>query len=84
MRLLLVLLHIFLVGTQIWASAHYREELEDNEFAEFENFEDDDEDMIPGDADTASQRPAPKRDINDEDEIDMGEEEDEEAIVEVA
>lgn len=43
MRLLLVIIHIVLVGTHVWASAHFREEIEDNEFAEFEDFEEDDE-----------------------------------------
>lgn len=41
MRLWLVLLHIILVGTNLWVSAHFHEDLpEDNEFAEFEDFED--------------------------------------------
>ncbi|KAL7301088.1 hypothetical protein TKK_0006356 [Trichogramma kaykai] len=41
MKLWLVLLHIILVGTNLWVTAHYQEELfEDNEFAEFEDFED--------------------------------------------
>lgn len=43
MRLLLVIIHIVLVGTHVWASAHFREEIEDNEFAEFEDFEEEDE-----------------------------------------
>lgn len=40
MRLWLVILHILLVGSNIWASAHFHEDLEDNEFAEFEDFDD--------------------------------------------
>ncbi|XP_063985834.1 PAT complex subunit CCDC47 [Diachasmimorpha longicaudata] len=40
MRLWLVTLHIFLVGSNLWASAHFHEDLEDNEFAEFEDFDD--------------------------------------------
>ncbi|XP_008557734.1 PAT complex subunit CCDC47 isoform X2 [Microplitis demolitor] len=41
MKLWLVIIHIILVGTNLWATAHYNEELtEDNEFAEFEDFED--------------------------------------------
>lgn len=40
MRLWLVALHIALVGTNLWVTAHFQEELpEDNEFAEFEDFE---------------------------------------------
>ncbi|OXU29732.1 hypothetical protein TSAR_016164 [Trichomalopsis sarcophagae] len=40
MRLWLVILHIILVTTNIWVTAHFHEEpLEDNEFAEFEDFE---------------------------------------------
>ncbi|XP_015121939.1 coiled-coil domain-containing protein 47 [Diachasma alloeum] len=40
MRLWLVSLHILLVGSNLWASAHFHEDLEDNEFAEFEDFDD--------------------------------------------
>ncbi|KAH0546943.1 PAT complex subunit CCDC47 [Cotesia glomerata] len=41
MKLWLVVIHIILVGTNLWATAHYNEEVtEDNEFAEFEDFED--------------------------------------------
>ncbi|XP_026300645.1 coiled-coil domain-containing protein 47 isoform X2 [Apis mellifera] len=40
MKLWLVVLHIVLVATNIWVTAHFHEELpEDNEFAEFEDFE---------------------------------------------
>ena len=40
MKLWLVVLHIILVGTNFWVTAHFHEEpLEDNEFAEFEDFE---------------------------------------------
>lgn len=42
MHLWLVFVHIILVSTEIWASVPYRDDLEDNEFAEFEDFEDDD------------------------------------------
>lgn len=42
MKLWLVVLHIILVGTNLWVTAHFHEEpLEDNEFAEFEDFEED-------------------------------------------
>lgn len=42
MRLWLVILHIILVGTNYWVTAHFHDELpEDNEFAEFEDFDDD-------------------------------------------
>lgn len=37
----LAILHIALVGTHVWASSHYRDEMEDSEFAEFEDFEED-------------------------------------------
>ncbi|XP_054265578.1 PAT complex subunit CCDC47 isoform X1 [Macrosteles quadrilineatus] len=37
----LVIIHIALVGTHVWASSHYRDEMEDSEFAEFEDFEED-------------------------------------------
>ncbi|XP_034177939.1 PAT complex subunit CCDC47-like [Osmia lignaria lignaria] len=41
MKLWLVVVHIILVATNIWVTAHFHEELpEDNEFAEFEDFED--------------------------------------------
>ncbi|CAL7950169.1 unnamed protein product [Xylocopa violacea] len=40
MKLWLVVVHIVLVATNIWVTAHFHEELpEDNEFAEFEDFE---------------------------------------------
>ncbi|XP_076650586.1 PAT complex subunit CCDC47-like isoform X2 [Halictus rubicundus] len=40
MKLGLVIIHIVLVATNIWVTAHFHEELpEDNEFAEFEDFE---------------------------------------------
>ncbi|XP_043265186.1 PAT complex subunit CCDC47 isoform X3 [Colletes gigas] len=40
MKLWLVIAHIVLVATNIWATAHFHEELpEDKEFAEFEDFE---------------------------------------------
>ncbi|OAD56719.1 Coiled-coil domain-containing protein 47 [Eufriesea mexicana] len=40
MKLWLVIIHIILVATNIWVTAHFHEELpEDNEFAEFEDFE---------------------------------------------
>lgn len=40
MKLWLVVIHIILVATNIWVTAHFHEELpEDNEFAEFEDFE---------------------------------------------
>ena len=40
MKLWLVVLHIVLVGTNLWVTAHFHEDLpEDNEFAEFEDFE---------------------------------------------
>ncbi|CAG2062383.1 unnamed protein product, partial [Timema podura] len=48
MRLLLVVIHIVLVGTQIWATANYRNDLEDNEFAEFEDFEEDEDELLAG------------------------------------
>lgn len=38
MKLWLVILHIILVGSSVWASLQY-EGLADNEFAEFEEFE---------------------------------------------
>lgn len=42
MKLWLVVLHIIFVGTNLWVTAHFNEEpLEDNEFAEFEDFEED-------------------------------------------
>ncbi|KAI4480169.1 hypothetical protein M0804_010530 [Polistes exclamans] len=42
MKLWLVIIHIVLVATNIWVTAHFHEELpEDNEFAEFEDFEED-------------------------------------------
>ncbi|XP_011297516.1 coiled-coil domain-containing protein 47 [Fopius arisanus] len=41
MRLWLVTLHILMVGSNLWASAHFHEDLEDNEFAEFEDFDED-------------------------------------------
>lgn len=40
MKLWLVVLHIILVGTNLWVTAHFHEDVhEDNEFAEFEDFE---------------------------------------------
>lgn len=40
MKLWLVVLHIIFVATNLWVTAHFSEEpLEDNEFAEFEDFE---------------------------------------------
>lgn len=40
MKLWLVIVHIVLVATNVWVTAHFHEELpEDNEFAEFEDFE---------------------------------------------
>ncbi|KOC59582.1 Coiled-coil domain-containing protein 47 [Habropoda laboriosa] len=40
MKLWLVIIHIILVATNIWVTAHFHDELpEDNEFAEFEDFE---------------------------------------------
>lgn len=40
MKLWLVVLHIILVGTNLWVTAHFHEDIrEDNEFAEFEDFE---------------------------------------------
>ncbi|KAK9308044.1 hypothetical protein QLX08_001778 [Tetragonisca angustula] len=40
MKLWLAVVHIILVATNIWVTAHFHEELpEDNEFAEFEDFE---------------------------------------------
>ncbi|XP_011504996.1 PREDICTED: coiled-coil domain-containing protein 47 [Ceratosolen solmsi marchali] len=40
MKLWLVVLHIVLVGTNLWVTAHFQKEpIEDNEFAEFEDFE---------------------------------------------
>ncbi|XP_015191313.1 PREDICTED: coiled-coil domain-containing protein 47 isoform X2 [Polistes dominula] len=42
MKLWLVIIHIVLVATNIWVTAHFHEEVtEDNEFAEFEDFEED-------------------------------------------
>lgn len=42
MKLWLVTAHIVLVATNLWATAHFHEEVpEDNEFAEFEDFEED-------------------------------------------
>ncbi|KAE8739621.1 hypothetical protein FOCC_FOCC014886 [Frankliniella occidentalis] len=41
MRIWVVLLLVGLIGSQIWVSA-FREDAEDNEFAEFEDFEDED------------------------------------------
>jgi len=38
--LALVIIHVALVGTHVWASSHY--DMEDSEFAEFEDFEEDD------------------------------------------
>lgn len=52
MKLWLVLIHIALVGTSVWASLQY-EGLSDNEFAEFEEFdaeEDDVADLVKGKA----------------------------------
>ena len=41
MKVWLVAIHIALVGTNLWVGAHFNEELsEDNEFAEFEDFDD--------------------------------------------
>ncbi|XP_014215851.1 coiled-coil domain-containing protein 47 [Copidosoma floridanum] len=40
MKLWIVVLHIVLVGTNLWATAHFQDDpTEDNEFAEFEDFE---------------------------------------------
>lgn len=40
MKLWFVVLHIILVGTNLWVTAHFHEDVhEDNEFAEFEDFE---------------------------------------------
>ena len=40
MKLWLVVLHIVLVGTNLWVTAHFHEDVsKDNEFAEFEDFE---------------------------------------------
>lgn len=40
MKLWLVIIHIILVATNLWATAHFHEELsEDNEFAEFEDLD---------------------------------------------
>lgn len=40
MKLWLVIIHIALVGANFWVTAHFHEDvLEDNEFAEFEDFE---------------------------------------------
>lgn len=48
MRLWLVAVHILLVGTNLWVTAHYQEELpEDNEFAEFEDFEEEKPNVPP-------------------------------------
>ncbi|GLV41681.1 uncharacterized protein CBL_13380 [Carabus blaptoides fortunei] len=44
MKLWLVLVHIVLVGSSVWASLQY-EGLADNEFAEFEEFDAEDEDV---------------------------------------
>lgn len=44
MKLWLVLIHIVLVGSSVWASIQY-EGLADNEFAEFEEFDAEDEDV---------------------------------------
>ncbi|XP_026827747.1 coiled-coil domain-containing protein 47 isoform X2 [Ooceraea biroi] len=42
MKLCLVIAHIILVATNLWVTAHFHEEVsEDNEFAEFEDFEED-------------------------------------------
>lgn len=85
MRLVLVVLHIALVGTQIWASSQYSEDLGDNEFAEFEDFEEDEEESVPNG--TVDQQPQAQkgRKFVDVQEIDeeVVEEEDEDAIVEV-
>ncbi|XP_046674389.1 PAT complex subunit CCDC47 isoform X2 [Homalodisca vitripennis] len=51
--LALVVVHIALVGTHVWASAHYRDEMEDSEFAEFEDFEEDE--SAPVEVTTSSQ-----------------------------
>lgn len=54
MKLWLVLIHIALVGTSVWASLQY-EGLSDNEFAEFEEFdaeEDDVADIVKGKAES--------------------------------
>lgn len=40
MKLWIVIVHIILVATNLWVTAHFHEEVsEDNEFAEFEDFE---------------------------------------------
>lgn len=54
MKLSLVIVHIILVGTNFWATAHFHEEPEDNEFAEFEDFE---EEKPAGGATPAADRP---------------------------
>ncbi|XP_066596720.1 PAT complex subunit CCDC47 isoform X2 [Prorops nasuta] len=42
MKQWVVIVHIFLVAANIWATAHFHEDFpEDNEFAEFEDFEED-------------------------------------------
>lgn len=45
MKLWLVLIHIVLVGSSVWASLQY-EGLADNEFAEFEEFDAEDDDVV--------------------------------------
>ncbi|XP_039275697.1 coiled-coil domain-containing protein 47 [Nilaparvata lugens] len=80
MRLMLVVIHISLVATQMWVSAHYRDEVEDNEFAEFEDFQDDDDKIVV--EDIGQGRPLKPLSANIIDDNGEQEDEDEDAIVE--
>lgn len=69
MKLWLVFLHVFLVGCSVLASTY--QDLTDNEFAEFEDF-DSDEEIIPQENDDFKEAPHGSRDdFAQEDDQDM-------------
>lgn len=77
MKLWFVLMHIALVGTNIWATAHYHDEMpEDNEFAEFEDFEDDRPKKLASTIDQQPLNKLEKNQISEEDDIEIEDEAD--------
>lgn len=75
MKLWFVLVHIALVGTNIWATAHYHDEMpEDNEFAEFEDFEDDRPKKLASTVDQQSSNKLELNQVSEEDDIEIEDE----------
>lgn len=75
MKVWLVVIHIALVATNLWATAHFHEEMpEDNEFAEFEDFEDDKPQKIPNNIDQQSKNDMELDLVSEEDDIQIEDE----------